>query len=68
MAKLTSLKRHSLPNDEFALPTVRKYPIDTRARAANAKARASQQHARGNLSAAQEQQIDRRADRKLKSR
>lgn len=34
---------------QFALPAERKYPVDTPARAANAKARATQQVKRGLL-------------------
>jgi len=42
MAKLTTKARKALPKSEFALPSERKYPVDTKARAANAKARAQQ--------------------------
>lgn len=58
-------KRKSLPKGEFGLPGERKYPVDTKGRAANAKARASQQVKKGNLSRAAEAQIDRKANRKL---
>lgn len=38
MAKLTTSKRKKLPTHEFALPVERKYPINDKAHAANAKA------------------------------
>lgn len=41
MAKLTSASRNKLPGDSFALPG-RKYPIEDKSHAANARARASQ--------------------------
>lgn len=42
MAKLTSKQRRKLPKSAFALPGSRRYPIDTKARARNALARAAQ--------------------------
>ena len=42
MAKLTSMQRKKLPKKSFALPGARRYPIDTKARARNALARAAQ--------------------------
>lgn len=42
MAKLTSKQRKKLPKSKFALPGARRYPIDTKARARNALARAAQ--------------------------
>jgi len=42
MAKLTAKRRNKLPKSKFALPGKRKYPLDTKARARNALARASQ--------------------------
>lgn len=51
MAKLTSKARNKLPAKKFALPAQKKYPIPDKAHAANAKARATQQYNRGNLSA-----------------
>ena len=41
MAKLTTKRRKALPKSSFALPK-RRYPIDTRARGANALSRVSQ--------------------------
>jgi hypothetical protein len=65
MAKLTTDQRKALLDRTFGLPGQRKYPMPDRAHAANAKARASQQFKRGNLSRDQLQQIDRKADAKL---
>lgn len=42
MAKLTSKQRKKLPKSKFALPGARRYPIDSKARARNALARAAQ--------------------------
>ena len=58
-------KRNSLPASEFALPAERKYPVDTHARAANAKARASEMEHKGVISASTKAKIDAKADRKL---
>lgn len=65
MAKLSSKVRKKLPTNEFALPAKRKYPVDTANRARNAKARASEQYNKGNLSASQKATIDRKADQVL---
>lgn len=48
MAALTTKRRKALPASDFAGPG-RTYPVDTKARAANAKARAKQQLDAGNL-------------------
>ena len=50
MAKLTTGRRNALPKSEFGMPGARKYPMPDKAHARNAKARASQQAAKGNLS------------------
>jgi hypothetical protein len=65
MAKLTSSERNALPASSFALPGQRKYPMPDPGHAANAKARASQQEAKGNISKASEAKIDAKADRVL---
>jgi hypothetical protein len=65
MAKLTSGKRNSLPKSSFGLPGSRKYPMPDKAHAANAKARASQQEAKGNLSASAKAKIDAKANKVL---
>lgn len=65
MADLTTKKRNSLAKSQFGLPEERKYPMPDKAHARNAKARAAQQEKKGNLTAAEERKIDRKADRVL---
>lgn len=62
---ISSKKRKSLKPSQFGLPSQDKYPVDTKGRAANAKARASQAVKAGRLSKSQKAQIDRKANRKL---
>ena len=64
--KMTSERRSALPKSEFGLPASRKYPLDTPGRAANAKARATQQVAKGKLSPAAASRIRAKANRLLK--
>jgi hypothetical protein len=47
MAALTTKRRHALPRSAFAYPKTRSYPIDSKARARNALARAAQSHTKG---------------------
>lgn len=61
MSKLTAKDRNALPAKDFAGPN-RSYPVNDRAHAANAKARAQQQFERGNLSASAKAIIDARAN------
>lgn len=42
MAKLTSKKRKSLPKNDFAEPSKRKYPINDKSHARNALSRVAQ--------------------------
>ena len=65
MAELTTRKRKSEPNSEFGLPEERKYPMPDKSHARNAKARASQQVKKGNLTKSEKAKIDRKADRIL---
>ena len=65
MGKLSTAARKKIPSSKFGLPGRRAYPMPDRSHAANAKARASQQEARGNLSAGQKAHIDAMADRIL---
>ena len=65
MAKLKIPARNGLVPSEFGLPAERKYPVPDKAHAANAKARATQQLAAGNLSPSQKSQIDAKANRML---
>ena len=62
---MKSAKRKSLPKSEFGLPGERKYPVDTKGRAANAKARATQQVKKGNLSPSSAAKIKAKANRVL---
>jgi hypothetical protein len=64
--KLTSKRRRSLKKSQFGLPGQRKYPMDTRGRAANAKARAKQQRKRGRLSKSAYKRIVAKANRRLR--
>lgn len=65
MAELSTRKRKAEPKSDFGLPDERKYPMPDKSHARNAKARASQQEEKGNLSAADKKKIDRKADRIL---
>lgn len=65
MAKLTTKARKALPAADFAGPG-RSYPIPDKSHAANAKARASQQEAKGIISKEMQSQIDGKANAKLK--
>ncbi len=62
MAELKSKTRNKLPAKDFAEPAKRAYPIEDKAHARNAKARASQAVNAGRLSKAEEAKIDRKAD------
>jgi hypothetical protein len=66
MAELDAGKRNKLPASKFAEPEKRAYPIEDKAHARNAKARASQQQKAGRMSKAEEKKIDRKADAVLK--
>jgi hypothetical protein len=65
MAELSTRRRKSEPKSDFGLPEERKYPMPDKSHARNAKARASQQEKKGNLTEAEKQRIDRKADRVL---
>ena len=64
MAPLTTKARKALPKSAFAGPD-RSYPVDTRARAANAKARASQAAKAGRISSSEKSRIDAKANKVL---
>jgi hypothetical protein len=66
MAKLTSKSRSKLPATKFALPEQKKYPINDKAHAQNAKARASEMENKGIISASTKAKIDRASDRVIK--
>jgi hypothetical protein len=66
MAELRTDTRKKLKKSDFAEPEKRAYPIEDKAHAKNAKARASQAQNAGRMSKAEEQKIDRKADKVLK--
>lgn len=61
MSKITTKQRNALPDAKFAEPKERKYPVDTKNRARNAKARASEMEKKGKLSMASKDKIDAKA-------
>ena len=65
MAKLSSGARKKLPASTFGEPGSRKYPMPDKSHAANAKARATQQVKKGNLSASEAAKIKAKANRVL---
>ena len=77
MADLSPKKREKLPAKDFGLPEKARskeakkesgnYPMPDKAHARNAKARAAQQRKAGNLTKAEQERIDRTADKKLDS-
>jgi len=68
MAELNAKTRNTLPKSDFAEPDKRAYPIEDKAHARNAKARASQAVKAGRMSKAEEAKIDEKADKVLKKR
>lgn len=68
MARLTAKQRNALPTSQFALPAERKFPVQDRAHAANAKARAAQAVKTGRMSKSTEAKIDAKANRVLKAK
>lgn len=65
MAKLKAATRNAIPSSKFGLPGSRKYPVNDRAHAANAKARATQMVAKGKLSPASAAKIRAKANAML---
>ncbi len=63
MAELSTKSRKKLPDSKFAEPDKRKFPIEDKAHARNAKARASQAVKAGRMSKAEEKRIDGKADK-----
>jgi hypothetical protein len=72
MAELSTEKRAKLPAKDFGLPEKARteeakkdtgnYPMPDKKHARNAKARAAQQQKKGNLTKAEKEKIDRKAD------
>ena len=65
MAKLNAARRKKIPKGEFGLPGERKYPLNNKSHARNAKARASEMEHKGRLSESSKEKIDAKADRVL---
>ncbi|WP_395697134.1 hypothetical protein [Methylocella sp.] len=65
MSKLTAEQRKNLPDSAFAGPG-RTYPVEDKAHARDAKARAAQAEHSGRISAKTAKNIDEKADRVLK--
>lgn len=63
---MRAAKRNKLRKTQFGLPGQRKYPVDTRKRAANAKARAKQMLNKGKLSKSGYSQVVAKANKRLK--
>jgi hypothetical protein len=61
VTKLTTAARNKLPASKFALPG-RRYPIEDKAHARDAKSRASQAFNLGQISASEKTTVDRKAD------
>jgi hypothetical protein len=66
LTKLNADDRNKLPSKDFAEPEKRAYPIEDKAHARNAKARATQAANSGRMSKAGRDEIDRKADAVLK--
>ena len=59
--------RSKIPSKEFGLPGERKYPMEDKAHAANAKSRATQMVKKGKLSESSKAKIDSKANKVLRS-
>lgn len=68
MAKLKAATRNKLPKSEFGMPGERKFPVNDKAHAVNAKARATQMVKKGKLSKSSEAKIDMKANKVLGSK
>ena len=66
MTKLTTKTRKALPKKVFAEPNKRAYPVEDKAHAANAKARATQMVNKGKLSSSEASKIKAKANKVLK--
>jgi hypothetical protein len=63
---LKAARRKKLRKNQFGMPGSRKYPVDTRKRAANAKGRATQAYKKGRISKSTRDKIHAKANRRLK--
>jgi hypothetical protein len=68
MADLPTNERNALADKVFGLPEKRAYPMPDANHARNAKARAAEELKRGNLSSAERDRVDRKADEILAQR
>jgi len=66
VVKLRAKRRNRLKKSQFALPGSRKYPVDTRRRAINAKGRATQQYKKGRISRSTKNRIHAKANKVLR--
>ncbi len=62
MVELSTSARNALADKDFGLPHKRAYPMPDASHARNAKARAAEEFHKGNLSASEKAQIDRKVD------
>lgn len=62
MAVLKVKTRNKIDRSKFGLPDTRQYPLEDKAHAVDAKGRATQQLAKGNLSPSQAAEIRHHAD------
>ena len=62
MSELKAKTRNALPAKDFAEPDKRAYPIEDKAHATNAKARAAQAVKGGRMSKTEAARIDKKAD------
>lgn len=65
MGVLTAKQRNKLKASQFGDPKNRNYPMEDKAHARDAKARASEEEHKGRITKRKEKQIDARADRVL---
>jgi hypothetical protein len=63
MTKLSTAKRKKIPKSEFGEPGKKKYPMEDKSHARNAKARASEMEHKGKMSKKEEKKIDNKANR-----
>lgn len=68
MAILTAKARKAIPKKEFGLPGEKKYPIEDKEHAINAKARATQMEKKGKLSESSKAKIDAKANKIIKAK
>jgi hypothetical protein len=65
VAELKAKARNKLPKSEFGMPGERKFPLNDKSHARNAKARASEMANTGKISESTKAKIDAKADRVL---